>query len=252
LLPLGVVVRLAALVLAGLIPVGTRLRKEVMREVERMPEVMRHDFVYAGPDGHVYTIRQLNAAGPSMTGITIERAYAGVPILRITANTATWDSITGWTLHDGTYRRFDGDAEYAFSFGQMRMAALTETPEQLMARPKDPDEMRYAELGRFIETLERSGAKPLETMVDRAEKIAIPIATIVIILFGAPLANSSARGGAAYGIGVSLGITVFYMMLFRLTGAAGTAGWMHPTLAAWLPNMLFIVAAGVLLARVRT
>src|SRR5690606_29455603 len=99
LLPLGIVLTLAALVLTELIPVGTRLRKEVMREVERMPEVMRHDFVNPGPVGHVYTIRQLNAAGPSMTGITIERAYAGVPILRITPNTATWDSITGWTLH---------------------------------------------------------------------------------------------------------------------------------------------------------
>ncbi|HEX6135237.1 MAG TPA: LptF/LptG family permease [Longimicrobiales bacterium] len=252
LLPLGILLTVAALVLTELIPIGTRLKKEVLGEVERMPDVMRHDFVYAGPDGHVYSIRQLNAAGPSMSGITIERAYAGVPILRITARTASWDSIDGWSLHNGTYRRFDQGTEQAFTFETMRMAALTESPEQLMARPKDPEEMRYVELGRFIETLQRSGAKPRETMVERAQKIAIPMATMVIILFGAPLANSSARGGAAYGIGVSLGITVFYMMLFKLTGAAGVAGWMHPTLAAWLPNGLFAVAAVVLLARVRT
>jgi lipopolysaccharide export system permease protein len=214
---------------------------------------MRHDFVYSGPDGHVYTIRQLNMAGPTLTGVTIERAVDGIPVERISARDASYDSINGWSLHSGIYRAFDEDGnETAISFRQMQLAAFTETPEQLMARPKDPEEMRYAELGRFIETIERSGAQPREMMVERAQKIAIPIATLVIVLFGAPLANSSARGGAAYGIGISLGITVFYMMLFRVTGAAGNAGWIDPTLAAWVPNALFAVAAVFLISRVRT
>jgi lipopolysaccharide export system permease protein len=250
---LGVVLTGAALALSEIVPIGTRLKKEVLREVERMPDVMRHDFVYTGPDGHVFTIRQLNVAGPSITGITIERAVGGTPVERISARDAEWDSIRGWALRSGSYRAFDEDGnETAIGFREMRLASFTETPDQLMARPKDPEEMRYAELGRFIETIERSGAQPREMMVERAQKIAIPIATMVIILFGAPLANNSARGGAAYGIGISLGITVFYMMLFKVTGAAGNAGWMHPTLAAWAPNALFAVAAVFLISRVRT
>ncbi|MGH7447690.1 MAG: LptF/LptG family permease [Longimicrobiales bacterium] len=250
---LGVLLTGMALVLSEIVPIGTRLKKEVLKEVERMPDVMRHDFVYTGPDGHVYTIRQLNMSTPSMTGITIERAVGGKPALRISARDATWDSVAGWTLHSGTYRSFDGNgSETAVMFRDLRMEALTETPEQLMARPKEPEEMRYAELGQFIETLERSGAEPRELIVNRSQKIAIPMATMVIILFGAPLANSSARGGAAYGIGVSLGITIFYMVLFRVTGSAGIAGWMDPVLAAWAPNALFAVAALWLIARVRT
>jgi lipopolysaccharide export system permease protein len=253
LLPLGIVLTAIALLLSEIVPIGTRAKKEVLQEVERMPEVTRHDFVYTGPDGHIYTIRALNIDVPSMTGVTVERAEAGKLVLRISARDARWDSIAGWTLHTGVYRSFDENGrENAFSFRSLQMAALTETPEQLMARPKEPEEMRYAELGRFIESLERSGAEPREMMIERAQKIAIPMATMVIILFGAPLANSSARGGAAYGIGVSLGITVFYMVLFRVTGAAGNAGWMDPMLAAWAPNALFAVAAIWLIARVRT
>jgi lipopolysaccharide export system permease protein len=250
---LGLLLTVAALALSEIVPIGTRLKKEVLREVESMPNVMRHDFVYSGPEGHVFTIRSLNMTGPTMTGITIERAVGVTPVERISARDASWDSVNGWSLRAGTYREFDQDGnEMAVRFREMHLAAFTETPEQLMARPKDPEEMRYAELGRFIETIERSGAQPREMMVERAQKIAIPIATMVIILFGAPLANSSARGGAAYGIGISLGITVFYMMLFRVTGAAGNAGWMHPTLAAWAPNGLFAVAAVFLISRVRT
>ena len=250
---LGVFLTGAALLLTELVPIGTRAKKEVLQEVERMHDVMRHDFVYTGPDGHVYTIRQLNMAGPTMTGVTIELAENSRPVLRISARNATWDSISGWTLNDGLHRSFDADGnETAFSFETLRLAALEETPDELMARPKDPEEMGYAELGRFIDALERSGTKPREMMIERSQKIAIPLATMVIILFGAPLANSSARGGAAYGIGVSLGITVFYMVLFRVTKAAGTAGWMDPDLAAWAPNAVFAVAALWLIARVKT
>jgi lipopolysaccharide export LptBFGC system permease protein LptF len=41
-------------------------------------------------------------------------------------------------------------------------------------------------------------------------------------------------------------------MLFRLSAAAGATGAMNTTLAAWLPNMLFLVASGALITRVKT
>lgn len=112
--------------------------------------------------------------------------------------------------------------------------------------------MRYAELGRFIDMLQRSGGQPLELMVEHAQKIAIPVATLVIILFAAPLANSQARSGPAYGIGVSLGVTILYMMLLRVSTAFGATGTLPPLVAAWLPNGVCLVAAAALMARVRT
>jgi lipopolysaccharide export system permease protein len=173
----------------------------------------------------------------------------------ISARSGRWDAERSvWTLEDGYYRAFVGRPgdERTHRFQRLQLAAFTATPEQLMARAKEPEEMRYAELGEFIETLERSGTQPLKLMVEQAQKIAIPAATLIIILFGAPLANNSPRGGAAYGIGVSLGITVIYMMLFRITGAAGAAGAIDPIHAAWAPNVVFSLAALVLLFRVRT
>jgi lipopolysaccharide export system permease protein len=259
---LGVLLTAVALALTEVVPVTTALKKEVLGEVEVLTGDMRHEFVYSGPDGHVYTIRRLSAGNETtpatLGGITIERAAPrspdGVEYAHISARAGTWDRESGWTLEDGYYRTFAAaaGAERTFRFRQLRLASFTETPEQLMARAKDPEEMRYGELGTFIETIERSGTAPLKLKVERAQKIAIPAATLVIILFGAPLANSSPRGGAAYGIGVSLGITVFYMMLFRITGAAGAAGTIDPAHAAWAPNVLFVFAALVLLWRVRT
>ena len=83
-------------------------------------------------------------------------------------------------------------------------------------------------------------------------KLAIPATCVIIMLFGAPLATSNQRGGTAYGVGISLGTTVVFLMLVQLTQAIGDKGLVLPELAAWLPGILFGVLGGVLLARVRT
>ena len=67
-----------------------------------------------------------------------------------------------------------------------------------------------------------------------------------------PLATSSQRGGAAFGIAVSLAITVLFLVLIQLTKAIGSKGIVSPDVAAWLPNILCGIIALVLLARVRT
>ena len=78
------------------------------------------------------------------------------------------------------------------------------------------------------------------------------MATLVVILFGVPLATSSRRGGTAYGVGISLGTTILYLLLFKVAGALGAAGTISPLTAAWASNALFAAAAVVLLVRVRT
>jgi lipopolysaccharide export system permease protein len=257
---LGVLLTFAGLALTEIVPVGMLRSKEVLGQTQPAFADMRHEFVYSGPEGHTFTVRRLMTGGsdtpPALGGVTIERTGSdGRPAEHISARSGKYDAENGgWTLEDGYYRAFIGDEneERSFRFRELRLASFTETPEQLMARSKEPEEMRYAELSDFIDTLERSGGRPLKLMVERAQKVSIPVATFIIILFGAPLANSSPRSGPAYGIGISLGITVVYMMMFRLTGAAGTSGMIDPVHAAWLPNVGVLLAALVLLTRVRT
>jgi lipopolysaccharide export system permease protein len=253
---LGVLLTALGLVITELVPITTAKHREVMGLVENQADQMRHEFVYDGGDGHVYSIRRLSNGGRSIGGLTVERdgGQEGRVMTHVSAREAAWDTVQGgWTLVDGYYRTFsEAGEERTFRFASMQMREFQGTPEQLAARAKEPEEMRYAELGLFIESIERSGGRPLKLMVEQKQKIAIPVATFIIILFGAPLANTSARGGAAYGIGISLAITVAYMMMFRLTGAAGAAGMIDPLQTAWIPNVLVAAAAALLLGRVRT
>lgn len=251
---LGVLLTGAALGLTELVPVTNRLRAEVLGGREHRRST-RSDFVYRTGDGYVYAIRRLNLEAGRLEGVTVEREGdpPDVPGISITAGEAVYSEGGGWTLRDGYLRLLHSEEEVStFRFEGLRPRGFSETPADLLAEPKDPDEMGYAELGRFIQILRRSGGRPLELMVDRAQKVALPVATLVIILFAAPLATSSRRGGPAYGVGISLAITVVYLMLFKVAGAAGSSGAMPPALSAWLPNALFFGASIVLTVRVRT
>ncbi len=252
---LGILLTGAALGLSELVPITLEKRAEILGEENHVAGV-RSNFVYRTEIGDVFSVRHLDAERSTMMNVVMEQEGDGarVPDLHVNAREAVRDSLRGgWTLVDGQLRIFpSSDRERMFAFRELHLPRFQETPEQLLAEPKEPDEMRYAELDRFIQILQRSGGEPHELLVDKAQKIAIPVATLVIILFGAPLANSQARGGPAYGIGISLGITILYLMLFRVAGAFGATGTIPPLVAAWIPNVIFLLAGLGLMARVRT
>jgi lipopolysaccharide export system permease protein len=134
----------------------------------------------------------------------------------------------------------------------MRDRMLKEPPENLLKRSNLPDEMRREELLRYIAAMRRSGVDVNQVRVDLALRIAIPVTCVIILLFGAPLATSNQRGGAAYGIGIALATTVLFLLMVQLTRAIGGNGLVPPELAAWIPSTFFAIAGLVLLARVRT
>ena len=112
--------------------------------------------------------------------------------------------------------------------------------------------MTYQEIDRLARIIQRTGGDANELLVKQEQKLSIPAAVLVVILLGAPLATSSRRGGTAYGVGISLGATILYLLLFKISGALGVAGTFTPMTAAWLPNWIFFAGGLALLVRVRT
>ena len=244
----------AALALGELVPVTNRRRAELVGEHQDRSGSLRTNFVFQTARGGVLSVRRLDPSTREMSSVVLERkASARGAGVHGFAETARWTEKDGWKLERGYLRVFPAAGEErAFSFTAARVPSLRETPEDLLAEPREPEEMRYADMTRFIEAIERSGGDARPLLVERAQKIALPVAVFVIVLFGAPLSTSSQRGGAAYGIGISLAITIVYLLLFRVGKALGSSGAIDPMLAAWMPNALFFAAALVLLARVRT
>jgi len=229
--------------LGELAPIVKRRQAELLGEREIRSITSRYNFVYRADEGWVYAIRALDAPERAMRDPVLEREGAGAayPTLVVQAERGTYSDRAGrWTLAAGRVRIVPGPEEaLTFAFDSMRMRTLVETPAALLAEPKDPEEMRYGELRRYIEWLERSGGDARKLRVDLALKLAIPVTCLVVALFGAPLALTAPRAGGAFGIGVSLAITVVFLTLVQLSKAVGAGGLLPSTLAAWVPNLIF-------------
>jgi lipopolysaccharide export system permease protein len=235
---------------------ATARQLELEKERVARNQTTRYNFVYRADDGWVYSIRLLDTRRQTAQMVLLERPSArpGFPNLAIWADSAKWNDSTGrWQLINGS-SHFLGDSTKTetFAYTKMTMASFDEPPRSLLIEPKRPEEMAYAELAEYIRTLDRSGNDVKKLQVDLAIKLALPAACIVIVLFGAPLAVSNPRAGAAWGIAISLGTTVLYLLLINLSKAVGATGLVDPTLSAWIPNLFFGVMGVWLLARVRT
>ena len=246
------------LVIGEMVPITDARRNALLGEGKVGSGTMRSNFVYAGEYGRIYKPLTLDVTAGTMDRVQIERKGNGrdYPTVFISSAGAKYTNKTKgkWIIQAGEMHIIsDSTPSFNVSFGELHDKHLDDLrPIDLMAKPRDPQEMRYMELSRFITSLERSGGDANLLRVERALKIAIPVTCLVIALFGAPLATSTQRGGTAYGIGVSLATTVTFLMLIQLTKAIGGKNLIAPDIAAWLPNAIFALVGLVLLIRVRT
>ena len=242
------------LVFSELAPPANSKRLKLLAGRSEFRETARYNFAFANDGGRVYRIYSLDTEKQRIERVEIEeRGSTRRAGLLIAADSGHWRAGRGWMLRKGQLHVLPSDSiDLAFGFDSILDRRLKETPDELRATERDPTEMNFEQLTRFIRALERSGAEVNLLKVERMLKIAIPVTCIIIALFGAPLATSSQRGGAAFGVAVSLATTVLFLVLIQLTKAVGGKGLMQPELAAWMPNVVVGLLAIVLLARVRT
>lgn len=251
-LTMGVLIAGLGLYLAEFVPVANRQAAEILAgDRPNFGREGRFDFAFRSEAGMDMSIQRLSVSEGRLTGIIAVQEFDS-SVVHVEAERATYENGV-WFLNAGNRREvFAGGGEHFSRFDRLEVSGFTETPDDLLGTASDPDEMTRPEIERQARIVARSGGAADELLVKLEQRYAIPAATLVIILFGAPLATSNKRGGAAWGIGVALASTILYMLLLRLSGGFGTAGLISPVWAAWTPNLLFFLSGSVLLARVRT
>ena len=255
-LVVGMLISLLALALTEVVPAANRKSEDALGETRSQREGNRVSFIYRGEEGRYYYIRRLAASRGEIADMDVAREGSGYsyPSYQATASEARWDGRRHrWVMESGRLRYFpESERTIEFRFDELWQRDFTETPDELLARPKGEEEMGYAELGRYIEALERSGADTGKLRVEQQLKLAFPFTCFIIVLFGLPLANSSRKGGASLSIGIALGTTILFLVLVRVAQAMGSSGVIPPVAAAWLANFIFLVAGLLLYWRVKT
>lgn len=165
---------------------------------------------------------------------------------RLFAARAIWNGGEGvYDLEHG-YRRTTGAHSSLSSFRSQRVRAIgrepggeIERPEYFKREEKPSDTMRFGELSAYIRSLEARGFDVARLRVQLHRKLAFPMVGLVMTLLAVPFSFVVARRGALYGIGIAIVIAIVYWAVLATFEALGNNALLHPSLAAWAPNLLF-------------
>lgn len=178
------------------------------------------------------------------TGLNISLETFDGPVIasRIDAKKISYDqSLDRWILHDTQTRVFSNNGVlYSKNPGRDTLK-LSLSASSLRDLSIQPDEMDIIQHYRYIDEKQGAGFSNLgRVIVKFHNKLALPLASLIIILIGVPLSSQKKHSGLALEFGISLFIGFIYLGLQRTLSTAGYRGLLDPVLAAWLPDLLFL------------
>jgi len=108
-------------------------------------------------------------------------------------------------------------------------------------------ESRNRSLSLNAQVAESHRVKAMRYATEWHKKFSIPVACMVFVILGVPLALVSARGGRGVSVGVSLAAFILYFVLISTGEKLADRGHLAPWLAMWSPNLVLGTIGVVLL-----
>lgn len=171
---------------------------------------------------------------------------------RVYAEHARWDGV-GWVFSNGWMRSFGDDSSSTFApITRPLRLYYSERPEDFATEARAPDQMTFAQLRRYIETIRRSGYAAEELTVKLYTKTSWPFISLVMALIALPFAFRIGKRGALYGVGIGLILGIVYWMVFAVFTKFGEVGNLPAMLSAWSANILFAIGAIYMFLNVET
>lgn len=172
---------------------------------------------------------------------------------RIDARKMVWvDSLAAWRLNFASVYAFAENGVEQRREVRDLDTTLSILPRDFARTERDVESMTLPAAAEYIDALQRSGAGGLgRTLVGFHAKLAYPLANLVLVLIGVPLAAVRRRGGQAVQIGLGLGIAFAYLAFQKIVEPFGYTGELAPALVAWLPHGVFFGVGLLMLLRAR-
>jgi len=173
---------------------------------------------------------------------------------RIHADRARWaDNLDRWEYERGWERTLNGSAMGDYrEFEVATFPQLPETPSYFKKEVKQYSEMNYEELHKYIRDLQQSGFDVVRLRMELNKKLSYPLITWIMAVLAIPFALSTGKKGAVTGVAVAVGTAVFYTVVSRLFEAMGNLSQLPPAMAAWSPDLIFVLVGGYLILKVPT
>jgi LPS export ABC transporter permease LptG/LPS export ABC transporter permease LptF len=149
-------------------------------------------------------------------------------------------------------RDFEGDLPISYAREEKMNLILAEDKTYFLKEWKEPVQMSYAELKRYIYRIKERGFNTVRFEVDLYHKISFPLSSLIMVIIGIPFAFSMGKRGTLVGLGLSVLIAMVYWATIAIFRGLGYASFLDAFLAAWGPNLIFGLVGLYLLFTLRT
>lgn len=225
------------------VPESNKAAKNLLVETvaQAKPKVQKNVFMPELDQGKLKRVFYAETiSGDLINDVLVQEFSDGRLAQIITAKEAKWQpEKNSWLFKSGTIYLIadNGDYKHLIKFDE-QLIAIKYTPADFLSGDRNPDDMTIAQLKDYIALKEKMGAETTDWKIQLNMKMAIPFASLVFALLGAPLGLSPRRASSSIGLGLSIIVIFFYYIVTFVCIAIGETGLIPPGLAAWLPNII--------------
>lgn len=173
-------------------------------------------------------------------------------VARLFADEARHDA-RGWIATGGWTRTFAEREQLDYApFPGAVSIDLPEEPSYFASEVRRPSQMTFGELSSYVAELRASGQPQPKYEVALYNKLAFPVAAVVMALVGLPFAFRLQRRGALYGLGVAVILGMVFLAVYAFFSTLGEVGALPAMVAVWSPSVVFSLLSAYLFLGVRS
>ncbi len=169
----------------------------------------------------------------------------------ITAESAQWNQQQQiWDLATGEINRFNRRSQSVIEEFTTIQLPFPKTIFEIVNKERSPEDMNIRQAQEYLSLIQYSG-NPTDVAkfaVRIQQKYAFPFICVVFALIGAALGTKYSQINRSKSFGLCVAIVFTYYCLGFAIGSLGITGVISPFWAAWLPNLIGILAGTYLLA----
>lgn len=244
LLSAGIISLLAFALTNYVIPPGTKMRLDFENKYIRNKRTEYASAIQLElQPGQILFISNYTRSTKRAYDVAIDRFDKGDLVGRLTASSASYDTLGRWKLYDYRDRSFTQYREEVKTGVEMD-TLLGIDPEDFMITAKDVETLTSPEIRDYISKQEARGVGNVQLFeIEYHKRLASVFSAFILTFIGAVLSAKKMKNGIGINIAIGLGLSFTYIFFMTITSTFAISGTLPAWLAAWLPNIVFVVIA---------
>jgi lipopolysaccharide export system permease protein len=192
--------------------------------------------------GTMLQIQSFNFLDSVGYNLSMERFEDNRIAKRIFATRLYWNKEKNkWTLENYRERIFNGSSQQIIKLAS-KDTVLPINPSEFVVKNEFISTMTNAELNEYIRKEKIKGSPRVSSFyVELYKRVASPLSFFVLTLLAVGVSSRKSRGGTGVHLGIGIFLTFAFLLSMQIFNTFGISGIIHPAVAVWISNVIFLV-----------